>query len=141
MRIRIRILLLIKLVRICDHWPTDPTGIHFAPPRLHLSVHGPSRLHFDALKLLNIEANADPDTAFHLNADPDSSLQKKCGSGSATLDLSLPVRYRYRVPDYRYVILLFSVDANLNSSSAMHLYCVAMGAYKNVSVAFHAPCY
>jgi hypothetical protein len=30
----VRILLLIKLMRICDHWPTDPPDLQFEPPRI-----------------------------------------------------------------------------------------------------------
>jgi hypothetical protein len=51
MRIRIRIqvftlmriLLLIKVMEICDHWSVNPTGLHFDPPVLHcerLRPHG-----------------------------------------------------------------------------------------------------
>jgi hypothetical protein len=38
-----------------------------------VSVHGPPPLHFESLKLLNFDFNADPDPdpAFHSNADPD----------------------------------------------------------------------
>ncbi len=36
-----------------------------------MSVHGPQRLYFEPLKLLNLDSNADPDTAFNSNADPD----------------------------------------------------------------------
>jgi hypothetical protein len=36
-----------------------------------VSVHGPTRLHFKPLKLLNFDFNAGPDPAFHYNADPD----------------------------------------------------------------------
>jgi hypothetical protein len=32
---RIRILLIIKMMRICDYWSTDPPGLHFEPPCLH----------------------------------------------------------------------------------------------------------
>jgi hypothetical protein len=28
---RVRILLLIKVMRICDHWSKDPSGLHFEP--------------------------------------------------------------------------------------------------------------
>jgi hypothetical protein len=31
MRFRIRILLLIKVMKICDHWSTDPLRLHFGP--------------------------------------------------------------------------------------------------------------
>ncbi len=56
---RIRILLLIKVMRICDHWSTDRPFLS-----LHasiLSIHGLSWLHFEPLKLLNFDFNAGPD--------------------------------------------------------------------------------
>jgi hypothetical protein len=67
MRNRIRIMLLIKKMLICDHRPKGP----FGPPRQMLNAHGPPRLHFEPLKLLNFDFNADPDPAFKNNADPD----------------------------------------------------------------------
>ncbi len=48
---RIRFLLLIKVMRICDQWPADPP--------------------FEPLKLLNFHTNADPDPDFPSKADPD----------------------------------------------------------------------
>jgi hypothetical protein len=51
MLIRIRILLLIKVMRICDHWYTDPQGLHLEPPRLNCERPRPSLLHFYPLKL------------------------------------------------------------------------------------------
>ncbi len=43
--IRVWILLLIKMMRICDHWPTDPSGLRFEPPAPPLlasvALHGP----------------------------------------------------------------------------------------------------
>ncbi len=38
-------------------------------PRLYLESPRPSMLHYDFLKLLNFDLNADPDPAFHFNAD------------------------------------------------------------------------
>jgi hypothetical protein len=35
-----------------------------------VSLHVPPRLHFEPLKLLDFDFNADPDTAFHSNANP-----------------------------------------------------------------------
>jgi hypothetical protein len=38
-----RILLLIKVMQICNHWPTDHPGLHIEPLHLHastLSIHG-----------------------------------------------------------------------------------------------------
>jgi hypothetical protein len=74
---RIRILLLIKVIKVCDHWSIDPPGLHFEPPCLH-GVHGPLGLCFEPLKLLNFNFKADPESKN--DADP-------CGSGSATLVL------------------------------------------------------
>jgi hypothetical protein len=31
---RIRNLILIKVMRTSDHWPTGPPGLHFEPPKL-----------------------------------------------------------------------------------------------------------
>jgi hypothetical protein len=70
MQIRIRIL--IKVTRICDHWPTDPPDLHFEP--LHLNL--------EPRKLLKF-VDSDPDPAFHSNADPDPA-SKKIGSRSGT---------------------------------------------------------
>ncbi len=67
----IRILLLIKVMRICDHWPTHPLGFHCKPPRLHFELPRPFTALFWASKLLNFAFNADPDPAFHSYADPD----------------------------------------------------------------------
>jgi hypothetical protein len=46
-------------MRICDHWSTDPPGLHCER----------SRLHFEPLELLNFHfvADADPDPPFHSN--------------------------------------------------------------------------
>jgi hypothetical protein len=54
MRIWIRILLLIKVMKICDHWSTDSPRLHFEPPQV-----------------LNFDLDADPDPAFDFNVDPD----------------------------------------------------------------------
>jgi len=45
-RLRIWILLLIKVIRICDHWSTDSQGFHFEPPRLHCKCSRPSTTPF-----------------------------------------------------------------------------------------------
>jgi hypothetical protein len=54
---RIRILLLIKVMKICDHWCIDPPGLHFEPPGLNCSVHGPpcGILNFDFLMRIQIQ--------------------------------------------------------------------------------------
>ncbi len=56
--------------------PPDPPGLHFEPPRDHasiVSIHGPSQLELEHLKLLNFDSNADPnsDQDFHPNAVAD----------------------------------------------------------------------
>ncbi len=61
MRIRFRILLLIKVMWICDHLSKGSSRLHFERPCLHCERPGPSRLHFDTLLLLNFESYADPD--------------------------------------------------------------------------------
>jgi hypothetical protein len=46
-----------------------------------VSVHGPSQLYFEALKLLNFEVNADPTT--HFDADQDQASKNNadpCGT-------------------------------------------------------------
>ncbi len=49
-----------------------------------MSFSGPSRLHFDPLKLIKFNFNADPDPAFFMNADPDPKFMR-IGFGSTTL--------------------------------------------------------
>jgi hypothetical protein len=64
----IRILILIKVTRICDHWSTDPPRLHFEHLRLHGERPQPSLTPFcasTALKILTYDA--DPDPAFHNN--------------------------------------------------------------------------
>ncbi len=46
----IRILIHIKVMRICDHWFTEPPWLHFEPPRLHCER---PWLHFEPLKFMN----------------------------------------------------------------------------------------
>ncbi len=62
---RIRILLLIKAIGICDHWSIEPPGLHSERPRPSTTP-----------KLINFDFNADPDSAFHYNV----GFQKECGS-------------------------------------------------------------
>jgi hypothetical protein len=54
---RIRILLLIKVMRICDQWRAICSIVQ--------------AFHFEHLKLLKFDFNADPDPGFHSYADPD----------------------------------------------------------------------
>jgi hypothetical protein len=44
-------LLLISVVRICDHWSTDPPRLNFEPPRLHCERPRPSTAAFVKLPL------------------------------------------------------------------------------------------
>jgi hypothetical protein len=67
---RIRILLLIKVMRISDHWSTDPPMHHLYPTRLYCE---PPWINFEPLKLLNFDLDLDPDPA---NADPDPASKK-----------------------------------------------------------------
>ncbi len=64
---RIRSLLLTKVMRICDHWVNRPstTPLWASTPPLWAST----ALHFEPLKILNFDINADPDPALQYNAD------------------------------------------------------------------------
>jgi hypothetical protein len=68
MRIRFRILLLIKVMEICNQWSISPPGLRFELLGLH-SEH--LRLYFEPLKLLTFDFHADLDPTFLSNADPD----------------------------------------------------------------------
>ncbi len=67
MLIRIWILLLIEVLRICDHLSTDTRRLHFDPPLLHLwasaALHG---FIFEPIQLLKFDFDADPYPAFIL---------------------------------------------------------------------------
>ncbi len=82
-------LLLIKVMRICDHCSSDHPGLHFELHDFIVSVHGLPRLRFEAMKVLNFDFNADPDPAFHCNADqypaPKNNADPR-GSGSSALN-------------------------------------------------------
>jgi hypothetical protein len=64
--IRIRIQLHFKVMGICDHWSIDLQGSILSPQASIVSVHGPTWLCFEPLKLLNFEFIADPDQLFTL---------------------------------------------------------------------------
>ncbi len=67
MRIRIRIQVLFRVIGTCEHRPIYPSGLPFEPPGLHCER---PRLFFKPLKLWSFVFKADPDPAFHYNADP-----------------------------------------------------------------------
>ncbi len=71
---RIRILLLIKVMGIYDHWSIDLPGLYFEPSGLHSER---PRLYFQPLKRLNFAFNADPDPVFLSNADSDPDPASK----------------------------------------------------------------
>ncbi len=53
---------------------------------LHASImsgHGPPRLYFEPLKLLNFDINADPDPAIHCNVDPDPAFNSNAEPDSS----------------------------------------------------------
>ncbi len=60
-----------KVIRIYEHWSTDPPGLHIKSPRLHFEYPGHPQLHFEPTKLLNFYFNADPDPASKKTANPD----------------------------------------------------------------------
>jgi hypothetical protein len=64
----------LKVMRICDHWSTDPLGLDFECPSLHCERPRPNTAPFEPLKLLNPDLNP----ASENNANP-------CGSGSTLL--------------------------------------------------------
>ncbi len=77
MQIRIRILLLIKVMPICDHWPSIPPELDLSPPRLHCERPWPSMASFLAAEALNFDFDAGPDPAYLPNADLDPDLVSK----------------------------------------------------------------
>jgi hypothetical protein len=46
MQIRIRIVLLIKVMQICDHWSSEPSVLHHKHPRLYCESQRPSTAPF-----------------------------------------------------------------------------------------------
>ncbi len=52
--------------------PLHPPGLHLSLQACIVSVHGPPRLYFKPLKLLNSDLNADSDPASKINLDPDT---------------------------------------------------------------------
>jgi hypothetical protein len=68
----------------------------------NLSAHGSSWLHFELLKLLYCDLNADPDPAIPSSADPNPNPASKinaefadpCGSESAALEKLCPLQIR-----------------------------------------------
>ncbi len=66
-----RILLLVKVMQICDHWYTDPPGLHFEPPRLHCERQQLSIAPLELKELLNFDLNnADPASENNADQDP-----------------------------------------------------------------------
>jgi hypothetical protein len=55
---QIWILLLIKLMGICDYWSVDPPGPHLSLQASIVSIHGTPRLCFKHLNLLYFDFNA-----------------------------------------------------------------------------------
>jgi hypothetical protein len=81
MRTRIRIMLLIKVIVISDHWFIDPPRLYFEPPGVHCERPGPST----ALNLQNLEFNVEPDKDIYSNADlgeTSKNNEDPCGSTS-----------------------------------------------------------
>jgi len=78
---RIRIKLLFKVMGFCNLCSKDSPGLHFEPPGLHFETSGlhcerswPSTaLFFLDSKASDLNADPDPDPAFHCNANPDST--------------------------------------------------------------------
>jgi hypothetical protein len=68
-RIRFRIVLLIKVMGICDHWFTD----YFEPPCLHCERSHPPRLYFEPLQLFTL-MRIQLAKIMRIQADPDLEL-------------------------------------------------------------------
>ncbi len=60
---RIRILLLTKVMKICDHLSTDPSRLHFEPPLWA------SKALLNSILSLHSDSETDPDTFFNIDAD------------------------------------------------------------------------
>jgi hypothetical protein len=72
---RIRILLFIIEIAICDLWSINPPGLNFEPPGLHSERLRPFTALF-ASKASEFGLNADPDPAFHSIADPEPASMR-----------------------------------------------------------------
>jgi hypothetical protein len=70
--VRIRILLLILMRRICDRRSTEPSRLHFEPPSLHCERQRSSVAPFEPPPLMNFCFDPDPDPASDFGADTDS---------------------------------------------------------------------
>jgi hypothetical protein len=83
---RIRILLVIKVMRICTHWSAEPPRLDLEPSHLDYERPRPSKAPFEPSQLLNSEFNADsnPDPASKNNAVPQhwSTVRYEGGSMS-----------------------------------------------------------
>ncbi len=60
---RMQVLLLMKVMLVCDSLSIDPLWLRFEPPRLHCERLGPPRLHVEPPQLLNLDFDANPDPA------------------------------------------------------------------------------
>ncbi len=113
MRIRIRILFLIKLMRVCYHWSEDPPRPHFEPSYTSIvSVYGHPLLQLDPPLVLNFDFDADPGPAFDFAADPymdpDPASQNdadSCRCASATLLSRQTLRFLYCLLHYVFSLL------------------------------------
>jgi hypothetical protein len=71
MRIRIQLFTLIGTDLYTDPAPhQSDANLRPVVYRPVVSIGGPPWLHFEPLKLLSLDLNADPDPAFHSNSDP-----------------------------------------------------------------------
>jgi hypothetical protein len=100
---RNRIVLLIKAVRICVLWFTDPTGLHFDPQGLHFELKG---LHFES-SCLHSERPRPSTTPFGASKALEFLIQ--CRSGSSffiflciRIQLTKILRIRIRNPAVGY---------------------------------------
>jgi hypothetical protein len=74
--VQIPILLLIKVMRICEHRGLQTLhGSVFSLSASNASVHGPLWLHFEHPHAAPDDFDEDPDPAFDFDADPDLGSQ------------------------------------------------------------------
>ncbi len=96
---RIRILLLIKIMRICGIRSTCPQGLNsnsFKFLASIVSVQDFSRLHLESIKIPNLDFNADPDLSDYQAAKLDSHQDHRVKT-SSDLQLNLLFRVRIRI--------------------------------------------
>jgi hypothetical protein len=128
-RNRIRILFLYQVMRICDHWSTDPPQLHFAPLRLHCERSRLSMVQFTASTAPDpdpdpaFESGAVLDPMFYSYADLDSQNDADpCGSGSGCTTLLSSLLFLF-FRNAKVNLRKYSFQPFLKSSSSIPVIC------------------